>query len=315
MKDNYANWSRQDLIDHIELLEAKLKNENDFLILNFPWAGNLGQWVWHYDRNVVFFNDKKATQIGYDPASIGSIGFEFFTSKLHPEDYDRVMENMKNHLSGVTPAYEVEYRIRHRDGHYIWYYDRGTVTKRDQHGHPVLIEGIVFDISESKKLEASLLKMAQTDSLTGVYNRRMFFNDLHQQIQNNLKQQIPFSLIMLDIDYFKQINDTYGHLVGDKVLVELVKRISNHDKTTDRIYRYGGDEFFVLLPGSPLEEAQAIALRLHQSLTKEAMPVVGEISISMGVAEYHQETDDAFLKMIDDRLYQAKHEGRNRIIF
>ncbi|MFA7378164.1 MAG: PAS domain-containing protein [Bacilli bacterium] len=97
------------------------------------------------------FNEKKTLSLGYNPKKIGEIGFEFFTNKLHPDDYERVMENMRNHLQGKTLAYEVEYRIRHKGGHYIWYYDRGTVVRRDEDGKPLIVAGTHIDITSQKE--------------------------------------------------------------------------------------------------------------------------------------------------------------------
>ncbi len=119
MSKNYEAWTKDELITYIVELEARMEHQEDDFFVEFPWAGNLGQWYWNYKNNIVTFNDKKTLQLGYDPAVVGNVGFEFFTSKLHPKDYDRVMDNMRKHLLGETDAYEVEYRIQHKDGHYL----------------------------------------------------------------------------------------------------------------------------------------------------------------------------------------------------
>lgn len=107
------------------------------------------------------FNEKKTLSLGYNPKKIGEIGFEFFTNKLHPDDYERVMENMRNHLQGKTLAYEVEYRIRHKGGHYIWYYDRGTVVRRDEDGKPLIVAGTHIDITSQKEAQLRAEKSEQ----------------------------------------------------------------------------------------------------------------------------------------------------------
>ena len=160
MSNNYENLSKKELIEEIKNLESKmddiLSKKNNSNFIEFEWAGNLGEWHWYCEENKVIFNEKKVEAIGYDPKKVGKVGFQFFTEKLHPDDYERVMDNMSNHLSGKTEAYEVEYRIQHKDGHYIWYYDRGSVIKRTDDGKPLLLQGIVFNISESKKIEEKL---------------------------------------------------------------------------------------------------------------------------------------------------------------
>lgn len=116
MSDNYDAWSREQLVDYLKKVESyntelkhSLATGNNTFLNEFKWAGNLGQWFWYYDQNKVLFNEKKTLSLGYNPKKIGEIGFEFFTNKLHPDDYERVMENMRNHLQGKTLAYEVEY--------------------------------------------------------------------------------------------------------------------------------------------------------------------------------------------------------------
>ncbi|MGE4342446.1 MAG: diguanylate cyclase [Bacilli bacterium] len=312
MENNYSNWSRQELIEHIRMLEDKFRSENDRFIVNFPWAGNLGQWVWYYDRNVVHFNDRKITQLGYDAEVVGHVGFEFFTNKLHPDDYDRVMDNMKKHLMGITPVYEVEYRIQHCDGHYIWYYDRGTVTKRTPDGRPLMLEGIVFDITESKLIQQRLVTLSERDALTKAYNRRMLFVELQKNIEKYLEQDIPFSLIMFDIDRFKDINDTFGHLVGDDVLVALTNLVNEDKRSKDRVFRYGGDEFFILLPHTDYKGALKVAERLNQIVSETKFPKVGSLSISIGVAEYQKQTDDEFIALVDQLMYEAKNAAKEK---
>ena len=318
MANQYSKWTKEDLIKKIYTLEEQLKKEldsnNDSFLVEFPWAGNLGQWHWLYDQNKVVFNDKKVSQLGYDPVVVGEVGFEFFTEKLHPDDYENVMQNMRDHLTGKTKAYEVEYRIRHKDGHYLWYYDRGTITKRDSSGKPLMLQGIVFDISESKKIELELIQLSERDTLTHAYNRRVLFIKLDDLIKLKVHETTPFALIMFDIDHFKKINDRYGHLVGDDVLVTLTKLIMEDKRSSDLIYRYGGEEFFLVLPNTDIKGAVKTAQRLHKLISKLFIPKVGHISVSMGVVEYQsQETIDDVIKRVDDLMYQAKKAGRNQI--
>jgi diguanylate cyclase (GGDEF)-like protein len=127
-------------------------------------------------------------------------------------------------------------------------------------------------------------------------------------------KQEPFSLIMFDIDHFKKINDRYGHLVGDDVLKLLAKLIMEDKRSSDFIYRYGGEEFFLVLPNTDIEGAIKAANRLHQLISNLKVPKVGHITVSMGVVEYQlEETIDDVIKRVDDLMYQAKNAGRNQI--
>jgi len=317
MDHRYESWTKDQLIKHIlelDALKEDLNKHNETFLVEFPWAGNLGQWQWFYDTNKVIFNDKKVAQLGYNPAVVGEVGFEFFTEKLHPDDYEHVMQNMRDHLANITPAYEVEYRILHKDGHYLWYYDRGTVTKRDKDGKPLLLQGIVFDITESKKVVEQLRFLSERDPLTNVYNRRSFFIKLDDVIKEQHINETPFSLIMFDIDHFKKINDTYGHLIGDDTLRRLTSLINEDKRSNDLVYRYGGEEFFILLKNTELKGAVQLAKRLHKLISDLKIPKVGHITVSMGVVEYGKdESVDDVIKRVDDLMYDAKEAGRNQI--
>lgn len=317
MDHRYESWTKDQLIKHIlelDALKEDLNKHNETFLVEFPWAGNLGQWQWFYDTNKVIFNDKKVAQLGYNPAVVGEVGFEFFTEKLHPDDYEHVMQNMRDHLANITPAYEVEYRILHKDGHYLWYYDRGTVTKRDKDGKPLLLQGIVFDITESKKVVEQLRFLSERDPLTNVYNRRSFFIKLDDVIKEQHIHETPFSLIMFDIDHFKKINDTYGHLIGDDTLRRLTSLINEDKRSNDLVYRYGGEEFFILLKNTELKGAVQLAKRLHKLISDLKIPKVGHITVSMGVVEYGKdESVDDVIKRVDDLMYDAKEAGRNQI--
>jgi len=314
MKKTYEDWSKEKLIERIKELEEGIENSEKRFLVEFPWAGNLGQWNWDYAHNKVQFNDKKVEQLGYDPKSVGEIGFEFFTEKLHPEDYDRVMDNMREHLQGKRDAYEVEYRIKHKDGKYLWYYDRGTITKRDEQGKPLYVQGIVFDITESKNIEDKLVDMAEKDELTGLYNRRMLFQTLDKLKSEHQRNGQEFSLIMFDIDHFKKINDEHGHLTGDKVLEELASVVLEDKRESDSVYRYGGEEFFIVLPKTKKESALKVARRLHKKIQHLEIDPVDQITVSMGVVSFEvgEEVDDV-IHRADDLMYEAKQSGRNRI--
>lgn len=312
----FEGWNTDDFIEYIEKLETEIKNKAEDQRINFKWAGNLGQWSWFYQENRVIFNNLKVESLGYKAESLGDVNFQFFTSKLHPSDYDHVMNNMAEHLNGAREAYEVEYRIRHMDGHYLWYYDRGVITKRDQFGKPLVLEGIVFDISESKRIEKKLRVYAEKDTLTKAMNRRMFFKDIAKCIENYENNQVGFSLIMIDIDHFKTINDTYGHLVGDQTLKVFAAEINKLKRKNHVLYRYGGDEFFMILPKAKLEVAVKLGKNIQDKISNLMIQSIPKISLSMGIVEYNpHESIDELIKRVDELMYEAKRKGRNQFIY
>ncbi len=162
MDENLLNGlTKEELVEKIVGLEKQvlhLKNELAYHEqANFEWSGNLGKWEWNVKENKVQFNARKVQALGYQLEDIqGEVGFEFFTSKIHPDDYERVMQNMRDHLYGVSGAYECEYRIQCRDGEWKWFYDRGIIIKRDAENRPLELVGIVFDISEQKKTQLEM---------------------------------------------------------------------------------------------------------------------------------------------------------------
>ena len=302
------------LVDEFE----KEKKESE--LLEFPWVGNLGHWYWTVPTNKVIFNDKKIVNMGFDRNELPKeIGFEFFTNRLHPDDYERVMANMRSHLYMQSEIYEVEYRIKNKDGEYIWYYDRGKVTKRDEEERPILVSGIVFDISKSKALEQELLdaneklnEMVITDELTGTYNRRYFTSKLNEEIERSERTEEIFSLIMFDIDRFKRINDVFGHDSGDVVLKSISKIVKARIRNIDSFCRWGGEEFVILVPNTEKNDAFLLAEEIRNLIANNKMKGIDSVTASFGVTSFIQDDNsDTIVKRADDLMYLAKIQGRN----
>jgi len=302
------------------LIEEFKKEKEQSELLEFPWVGNLGQWYWTVQTNKVIFNDKKITNMGFSREELpDEIGFEFFTNRLHPDDYERVMANMRSHLYKQSDIYEVEYRIKNKEGDYLWYYDRGKVTKRDEEGRPILVSGIVFDISKNKALEQKLLEaneklneMVITDELTGAYNRRFLNNKLKEEIERSERTEEPFSLIMFDIDHFKRINDVFGHDCGDVVLKSISKIVKERIRKIDNFCRWGGEEFVILIPNTEKNSAFLLAEELRKIIACNKMEGIDSVTASFGVASYSVgDNSDSIIKRADDLMYLAKIQGRN----
>ncbi len=158
-------------------------------------------------------------------------------------------------------------------------------------------------------------QLAVTDSLTETYNRRKFDEIVlqeHTQVQSGKR---PFSVIMFDIDFFKRVNDRFSHSVGDQVLQHLCRVVRGLTRHADLLIRWGGEEFLILLPSTLLDEAVPMAERIRIEVEQEAFPVAGQITISLGVAQFRsEESVDSLLKRVDAALYRAKQKGRNRVV-
>jgi two-component system chemotaxis response regulator CheY len=171
------------------------------------------------------------------------------------------------------------------------------------------------------ELEQRILRMADTDPLTGILNRRAFMVRFEAEIQRSLREGIPLSLILADIDHFKRVNDQYGHQAGDQVLQAFTRQLSRSLRPYDLLGRYGGEEFIMGLPKAGSPHSGAMAERFRQGIEKTTIPLGnGEgslhITASFGVASWRPGIDtdlDSIIRRADEALYRAKSEGRNRV--
>lgn len=179
----------------------------------------------------------------------------------------------------------------------------------------ILLQATVRDISRQKRLEAELARNAATDYLTGAHNRQRFDEEMRRTLARRRRNKVASALILLDIDHFKPVNDTYGHAAGDDVLVELVALLEANLRIPDILARWGGEEFTIVLPDTGLAEALQLAERLRELVAAHAFGVVGGITASLGVtALLPDDTPSRCLKRLDEALYQAKDQGRNKVI-
>jgi diguanylate cyclase len=177
----------------------------------------------------------------------------------------------------------------------------------------------VQDVTEVASYEQKLIEMNTRDGLTDIYNRRFFDTRLEEEFIRHKRYSRPMSIIMLDIDFFKNTNDTYGHQAGDFILMSLTKLVSGRLRKTDIFCRYGGEEFCCILPETTIDSATSLAEDLLHAVSSNTFlfndtPI--QITISLGVSVLSQNVDSAetLIKKTDDALYQAKKEGRNKVV-
>ncbi|MEE9614257.1 MAG: diguanylate cyclase [Thermodesulfobacteriota bacterium] len=181
-------------------------------------------------------------------------------------------------------------------------------------GDSQVFMGIVRDISERKRMEDKLQELATTDMLTGAYNRLKLEEIMVHEVERVKRYDHHLSVIMLDIDSFKEVNDTHGHDVGDAVLRALSDIVREHKRTTDYFVRWGGEEFMVVTPEVDLKGAEEAAERMRQMIEEYGFGKAGRVTVSFGVTLFKEgDTVRSFLKRADDALYRAKDGGRNRV--
>ncbi|MEI6289402.1 MAG: sensor domain-containing diguanylate cyclase [Chloroflexota bacterium] len=323
---NTNDLSREELIAKIHQLETQISSfgvdnvSQEFL--KFSWIANLGNWTFDVKNNIVNCNEEKFITLGFTPGEIPSkIGHEFFNEKLHPADHAPVMASMRKLIDGETQAYEVTYRIKTKSGKWKWFYDYGRIAKRDDDGKALLITGIVFDITEQKRIENLLIsqneqltEMANTDYLTGVYNRRALHEVLNYEIKRVDRNKNPLTVVMFDIDDFKKINDDFGHLVGDDVLVGVANILKKYVRSIDIIGRFGGEEFIIVLPECSQDNGLKIADKIRAAIEQSIFEADIKLTVSGGVMEYQSGSMDHLLVEVDHALYTAKSAGKNRVL-
>ncbi|MGG2398558.1 GGDEF domain-containing protein [Pseudomonas sp. SH1-B] len=263
--------------------------------------------------------------LGWSQASW--VSAQDWATRMHPEDRDKVVEFcISQSQNGVD--HEADYRALTAAGDYVWIRDVVHVV-RDDKGEVEALIGFMFDISERKKTEEQLLTLQKQleeysykDGLTGVANRRMFDSVLASEWANAQRTRQPLSLILLDIDHFKQYNDHYGHIQGDDCLKNVAQALSQAaTRPRDFVGRFGGEEFVLVLPETDEAAARHIAERCRQLVRRqriahERSSVAPMLTISLGVSTIVPGAHDRpldFLNTVDKLLYKAKQRGRDRL--
>lgn len=236
---------------------------------------------------------------------------EAIFTRIHPQDVSRVRSSIRASADSLSPWRE-EYRVQLPERGLRWV--RGEATPEELPGGGVLWHGYISDISDLKRVEEELRALSVTDSLTGIHNRRYFQERLSTEMARVERGGGELSVIMLDIDHFKRINDQYGHAVGDRVLQAVCERIGHRLRRTDVFCRLGGEEFMVLCPDIDGEHAHTLAIELWQGLRSAPVDVVGVVTASFGIASWRPgEGADALLLRADSGVYMAKQRGRDRV--
>lgn len=264
------------------------------------------------ERRYLYANEQAASRLGSTSADI--VG-KLDSDLLGPQVAERLWAiDRQVFETGQKVAGEEE--IIHDDGRHACYWSvKVPISLKDQ---PRALIGFSTDITELQLLRKQLEQQALTDMLTGISNRRHFMQRLEQAFSLARRHHQPLSLIMLDIDFFKHINDRYGHLSGDKVLVALAQHLQGLMRESDVVGRIGGEEFAILLPQTDGEAALAVAERLRSSVADMVVSGDDDRSISLtasfGVAALPPEAVDGLilLKLADQALYYCKDNGRNR---
>ncbi len=291
-------------------IENNLKEKNEVLNTITFYAGDA---IIMIDDNgkVTFWNPAAEKILGYSRDEI--IGKELHAflvqDKQLYKEYKKAFKRFRLSGSGSIVGRTVEMKTRHKAGYEINVEVSLSVVKVNDSWHAI---GIIRDISERKKFEELLYHQSVTDPLTNIYNRRFFMEILEQEAERTKRNKKPFSLIMFDLDHFKNVNDHFGHTAGDKVLKKVADTVKGRIRKTDYFARWGGEEFIILLPETSLNNAANLAEELRRQISIMELENIGRVTASFGVAEYrYTDTIDTVLLRVDNILYEAKNNGRN----
>lgn len=279
-------------------------------------GANDGLWDWDLKEKKVFYSPRWKEMLGYEE-DVGFDDPEDWLNKIHPNYIRQVRAELDAHLSGQTPRFESEYQMLHANGEYLWMLARG-IALRDEQGQAIRVSGSQTDISLRKQNEHKLEHAAFHDALTGLPNRVLFLNRLEHLIAKvGRSRALVGAVLFLDLDRFKVINDSLGHMMGDNVLIGVAQRLKSILRPGDTLARLSGDEFVFLLEDiHTIEEAEKIADRIAKKL---ALPFVFEketilASASIGIVGVSDRslTGDLIMRNADLAMYEAKSLGRRR---
>ncbi len=278
-----------------------------------------GVWDWHIPSGVEFYSNRLIEMYGFSEGEIANKSIEL-DQRTHPQDRAQMDLDRDWHFQGLTPTYHNEHRVLCKDGSWKWILSRGMVISRDAAGKPLRMIGTHTDISKRKDAEALIRQQAFFDALTGLPNRRMLRDRLEQEIKRCKRDGQQLAILFMDLDHFKEVNDTLGHDSGDQLLVEAAQRIKQCVRDADTVARMGGDEFTIILTDvTHTDVLEPLLQKILRSL--DALFQIGDeqvfVSASMGITLYPldgTEIEDLY-KNADQALYVAKGEGRNRFSF
>ncbi|MGZ5198758.1 MAG: sensor domain-containing protein [Telluria sp.] len=279
-------------------------------------------WDWNLRTGEVYYSPRWWEMVGREPGEINADA-ELWLRMAHPHDADRVRQVFERALAGQAHSYEVEFQLRHKDGHYVPVLSRGFIL-RDGQGRPVRVSGTNTDLTERKRAEQSIHQLAFFDYLTELPNRRLLMDELQRLISRNARSAEWGALLFIDLDNFKLLNDTLGHDIGDLLLRQVAFRLRHAVRDTDCVARIGGDEFVILLDGLGKDrdraaaEASSVAHKILGSCDElySLPPRSYRSTPSIGIALCNGSSPaDVILRQADLAMYQAKAAGRNPMRF
>jgi diguanylate cyclase (GGDEF)-like protein/PAS domain S-box-containing protein len=301
-------------IEQSRTLQALRESEERYALS--ARGANDGLWVWDLRANEVYYSPRWKTMLHHDEPEIGSSPDEWL-SRVHPDDAEILRSAIQIHLRGATPHLEHEHRMRCRDGSYRWMLSRGLAV-RDAAGNPTRIAGSMTDITERKRAVERLTHDAFHDALTELPNRALFMDRLQRAMESQRRHPDSFfAVLFLDLDRFKVVNDSLGHVLGDQLLIAVSQRLAGRLRSADTIARLGGDEFAVLIEdvehaADTVRTARRIQDALVEPFQLDGHEIFTTVSIGIAVSQTGYDKPQDVLRDADIAMYRAKARGKAR---
>ncbi|HIK35014.1 MAG TPA: EAL domain-containing protein [Thermosynechococcus sp. M98_K2018_005] len=279
-------------------------------------GANDGLWDWQISDGSMYYSPRWELLIGETPGTLKPT-IEEWWQRVHSDDLERLRQCMKEHLLGTRPHFECEFRIRHADGSYRWMRSRGKAL-RDEKGQPYRMAGSMTDVTQYHLIQEQILHDALHDAMTGLPNRVLFMDRLSQAITRRVRRPHSlFAVLFLDVDRFKVINDSLGHLAGDQLLIGIGQRLRACTRGEDTLARLGGDEFAILLeelttPAQAIQVAERVLVALSRPFRLEGHDVFTSASIGIAFPSEESKTAEDLLRDADTAMYRAKSLGKAR---
>ena len=308
-------------INKIKEIEFQLEKERKRLE-NIIDSNNIGTWEWNVQTGETIFNERWAEIVGYTLDELKPINIDTWLKLIHPEDVEKSTNTLNAHFRGESNQYECEVRMKHKKGNWVWVLDKGKALSFTPKGEALIMFGTHTDITERKAFEREIIEISIRDPLTNIYNRRHIFSRLNEIKAKYERDKMDFSIAILDIDYFKRVNDNFGHLAGDFVLQEFTKILGKNIRPFDLLGRFGGEEFIIIMLNCQKDTASLRIEDILKIIRNTNFIYRNQrinFTFSAGISdscdkEFENLNLDRLIDSADKKLYLAKKLGRNRIV-